>query len=437
MAFYHQAHPWNPGYAVPKYVLAEPPGRGTFTTKQLPRRTISQVIPDYLAMPTKAAHSLSGSSLSGSTLSGSSLGDSTYKLEPLGATGRAKSPDDYGHKSAAWIMAQAKRLPAGQRARAVKALLASIDPKLPDQVAAHASKLKDKGLPANVALQRAMAFCLSRGISKEIVSMGKGGRSVPRPFDLSGDVEDSAISYLTSHPKADATKQSFWPGLRGGAKALWGYRQARTGVADANKKLLQYLKGSTSGFTAGEMTSLYIGNYPDKNFSDREFFKALPSSWRSGWYYNLKFGVRQANKVLLDHMLKRTSPGLLDYGKAIVETVYSGVKTSVELVVETPEFIAKLPGKTVDFVKDGLSILSDAACELVSGTTGVIAGGTAATIAGASPQVGVAGAQIAQGICGQATAPPPVYEEEKGLPGWVLPVAIGGGALVLLVALRK
>lgn len=51
MPFYHQPHPWNPGYAIPKYVLAEPPGRGTFTTKWLPRRTISQLVPDYLAKP--------------------------------------------------------------------------------------------------------------------------------------------------------------------------------------------------------------------------------------------------------------------------------------------------------------------------------------------------------------------------------------------------
>ena len=51
MSFYHQPHPWNPGYAIPKYVLAEPPGRGTFTTKWLPRGTISDVVPDFLAEP--------------------------------------------------------------------------------------------------------------------------------------------------------------------------------------------------------------------------------------------------------------------------------------------------------------------------------------------------------------------------------------------------
>ena len=53
MPFYHEPHPWNPGYAIPRYVLAEPPGRGTFTTEGLPRRTISEIRPDYLAKPMK------------------------------------------------------------------------------------------------------------------------------------------------------------------------------------------------------------------------------------------------------------------------------------------------------------------------------------------------------------------------------------------------
>ncbi len=51
MPFYHLPNPWNPHYAIPDYVLAEPPGRGTFTTKWLPRRTISQLVPDFIAKP--------------------------------------------------------------------------------------------------------------------------------------------------------------------------------------------------------------------------------------------------------------------------------------------------------------------------------------------------------------------------------------------------
>lgn len=51
MSLYNLPRPWNSGYAIPRYVLAEPPERGTFTTAQLPRGTISEVIPNYLAVP--------------------------------------------------------------------------------------------------------------------------------------------------------------------------------------------------------------------------------------------------------------------------------------------------------------------------------------------------------------------------------------------------
>lgn len=96
MSFYQLPNPWNPGYALPDYVLAEQPGRGTFTTAMLPRRTVSVLPPDYLAQPVAtpggvaAASSLSGHTLDkptlqSSTLTGSSLGDDT-----LGARARTR-----------------------------------------------------------------------------------------------------------------------------------------------------------------------------------------------------------------------------------------------------------------------------------------------------------------------------------------------------------
>lgn len=40
MAHFRSKHPWDPGYVLPGSVLAEPPGRGTLTTVQAPRKTI-------------------------------------------------------------------------------------------------------------------------------------------------------------------------------------------------------------------------------------------------------------------------------------------------------------------------------------------------------------------------------------------------------------
>lgn len=118
MPFYHLPHPWNPGYAIPDYVLAEPPGRGTFTTAWLPRGTISELVPDYLAKPGKKllgrdnaglgglgslgdtvldGSSLGGHTLKGSTLAGDSLGARKYTLESLGASqARAAAYEDLG-----------------------------------------------------------------------------------------------------------------------------------------------------------------------------------------------------------------------------------------------------------------------------------------------------------------------------------------------------
>lgn len=65
MSFYHLPHPWNPGYALPEYVQAEPPERGTFTTQWLPRGTISSVVPDYLAVPGRKLLGRADAQLSG------------------------------------------------------------------------------------------------------------------------------------------------------------------------------------------------------------------------------------------------------------------------------------------------------------------------------------------------------------------------------------
>lgn len=108
--FYGLPRPWDPHYAIPDYVMAEPPERGTMTTQWLPRGTISEVIPDYklgatkrmdfgmshgkkgagsalgsLAGSTLGGSTLAGSTLAGSTLAGDTLGSTQFQLEPMGA----------------------------------------------------------------------------------------------------------------------------------------------------------------------------------------------------------------------------------------------------------------------------------------------------------------------------------------------------------------
>lgn len=49
MSFYILPNPYDPRYAIPSYAMAEPPGRGTFTTKGPRRGTIQSLIPDPLS----------------------------------------------------------------------------------------------------------------------------------------------------------------------------------------------------------------------------------------------------------------------------------------------------------------------------------------------------------------------------------------------------
>jgi hypothetical protein len=89
-------------------------------------------------------------------------------------------------------------------------------------------------------------------------------------------------------------------------------------------------------------------------------------------------------------------------------------------------------------VSGALSKIGDAACSVASHpATGLAAGATGAYFDGAKgAATGMAGAQIAQTLCasgqgGGYMGAPPTAE-----PSWLLPAAIGGGALLLIVALK-
>lgn len=106
------------------------------------------------------------------------------------------------------------------------------------------------------------------------------------------------------------------------------------------------------------------------------------------------------------------------------------------------DFIKSLPGLLVKAVKaiveaagDILGAVADMACDLLQKQPQAAA--LVATAAGGP--AGAAGVSAAAGACGgpKQEAPPPYVPPEASdkLPAWLLPVAIGGGALVLVLAL--
>lgn len=216
MSFYHLPHPWDPGYAIPRYVMAEPPERGTFTTAWMPRGTIPNLVPDYFANPmgsqkilgrknaglsglgslsgsTLAGPTLRGSTLAGSTLAGSSLGATEYELMPLGNGGVSGAITKFGAKTAKMMIAKVKQLPPQQRGDAMKQAMAQIDPSLRSRCENYALAAKKAGMPAPRAFELGLARALSEGLTSEFQRLGRS-RELPQPSSLLGLGLDCARS---------------------------------------------------------------------------------------------------------------------------------------------------------------------------------------------------------------------------------------------------
>jgi hypothetical protein len=209
MSHYQFPHPWDPGYAIPAYVAAEPQGRGTFTTKEIPRRTISEpprdrqvynrtrwatpnyaqgrytknplttkmiprrtvslLAPDFFGRPA-APGIATGSVLDGNTLDGNTLGDHA-------APSRVEDPIiSFGKRGSTLVLRELRRAKtAAQRS----AVFAKIDSGFEREVEKKTAAFKAKGYPAKSALQRAIAAALSNQLASEFLQLG-------RPDALSG-----------------------------------------------------------------------------------------------------------------------------------------------------------------------------------------------------------------------------------------------------------
>jgi hypothetical protein len=208
MAQYQAPHPWNAGFAVPRYILAEPQGRGTFTTKQLPRRTISQfpqesrqiwnrtrwAAPDYTqgrydksAQTTKMLPRRTVSALApdifqrpgaavamGSVLDGASIGGEST----LGAFALPRAKFDpiveYGRKGSQIILGELNGLPRAKRQAELLNVLDSLGIGFRADVEAKVKAYKARGHKPKAALEKAIAATLSNKMFSDILRAGKG-----------------------------------------------------------------------------------------------------------------------------------------------------------------------------------------------------------------------------------------------------------------------
>lgn len=176
--FYGLPPSWNPGYEIPDYVMAEPPGRGAMVTDWLPRGTISALVPEFQAVRTLRPGGLG------------SLGDDTLGAQSWG--GQIGLPDmiaDYGRAAAQAVISSAKSVPAHQRPLVVRTIFQAVDPSLWHDVERLASENRRRGTSAPQALQHAMAQAMSAGFQRELVGIHERiRRGDPHPVKRRGQV---------------------------------------------------------------------------------------------------------------------------------------------------------------------------------------------------------------------------------------------------------
>lgn len=351
MAQLRLPHPYDPRFALPGNVLAEPPGRGTLTTVQMPRKTFSSPpsgwtggfhLPEYIASePTGrgAVHSHWARRRTIPMKISSPLGDVAMSADPIAL---------YGHRAAEYLLGTIHDVPPEFRLIALEALLNELDPGLYERVTKRANAYKRRSTSDKEAVRDALASSMSEGMAREMIALGTKGR--PSMPSLLGLGFYGPIAYRTAlHGLFGSIKKGIGKvgsAIKGGAKTVgrgvaYPFKQAGRGI----KKGASYVK------------------------------KGAIKAW--------------------------------EWGKAAV------------------------------------SKLGSLACGVLQSPATATAAGAAAMAYGAPPQAGQAGAAAGARLCTKSETPavPQAALMTPGgispTPRWVLPAAAAGGALVLLLALRR
>ena len=193
MAQFRTPHPWDPGFALPANVLAEPPGRGTLVTAQLPRKTISGRPMDWTggyAVPQWILDEPSGrgvywtKSAQRKTIQQSipgSLGD----VDQIPKPGFPGDPiKAYGHRASEVIMNGIRTVPPEFRLIALESLLNELESGLYAKVTTKATEYEKRGMSAKKAVKAAIASQMSAGLAAEMLKLGRG--KSPKPTSLVG-----------------------------------------------------------------------------------------------------------------------------------------------------------------------------------------------------------------------------------------------------------
>jgi hypothetical protein len=297
MSQFQYPHPWTAGYAIPRYVEAEPQGRGVFVTKQLPRgtfgpvpkdrqvwdktkwatpkyaqgrygktamttkmlprRTVGLLAPDPFARP---LGSLDGSTVGGSSLSGNTLGahaEQSKSFDPI---------LEYGKQSANWIVGEVMRLPKDMRKAELKGLFDAINPGLFVEVEKKAEMYQQKGHKPREALRRAIAASLANDMVEDFKRLGAPaalsgfwstvGSAVTKPFSLAAKGVKKLGGIACSVAKTPAGVVA--GGAAGGPAGAAGV-QVAAGMCPAGSQPMSPPMASGSGTSGLPLVPIAIG----------------------------------------------------------------------------------------------------------------------------------------------------------------------------------
>lgn len=480
------------GFAVPGYVRQEGYGQGAYTTKWMPRGEYGPRVPQWIQkQPTVAAMRKVGDAkvVTIQRRQFSGLG---------GLSGEPPLPgpfEEYGARAASAILRRINQLAPSERKKQLKQIMDAIDPSLWNRTAEITRRYVGQGLTAVEAFPRGLARALAAGIAAEMIAAGKS-RVAPQPRSLLGLgcygcdaalgalplVSTAVLAPTVGKPVLVATKVpagkqvqvgpfTFPVGdqpfvLANGAAAIkalpreWhGYISRALKISDAEQQALiqDVLKkiansaGTASGSTAAavKVFNMQMAKSPDNAIwkdalhifpGQNVTLRAISPMMTTGKWSDSDDG-RAMPIATFTHPVSGNKWGVF-LGMSGDKLNPTGVQLYVKWLPEQPWYtralgwIASLPAKLIEAVKEVVEELGDLACQLASNPNAINAGAAAGVAAGGGAAAGAAGAAIAQSLCGgpKTAAPPPPPPSQDNL----LPVVlIGGGVLAAALLLTK
>lgn len=459
----------NHGYAVPQYVDEEGLGRGTFTTKMLPRGYYGPRVPNWLDQ--KFSRVVGTSSLpggKGTVVAMQTMGDSDGGTR-MGVFGT------FGQRAAMAMIQQARRLPTKQaQAQALKAMMDKIDPSLYGRAGAAAAKFRERGASPQTALAQGIAAAMSEGILAELHQVGKS-RTPPQARSLLGlgcygcaaALGETAtfmaptVGTTVNVGKSGVAVGSKYTGGSGmvGTNPCAGYSWTGSAwaITRAGQPDIPGPPGSacparrdhtieltpTAVLVVGPFAMMSDGKRSTMPLTSEQTQFVAAEARRIGQQFASSGDI---TKVLTGErpIVKFTFPTSTNpnSGKKMglfVNTKAAAGQPTYWFARHTPpagfwssvwDALSDAAVWVVDVVKDAVAAIGDMACGVVSAPG---AAGAAAAASGGAAAVGVA---IAGGLCGgKGGQPPPPAPAASSFP--ILPVALIGGAALLIVGMNK